>query len=101
MNLPSTDGTNERTWKCKLFGCRDERLPMFYYERGEQHGITSGFGIATVATTTTDIGYRGCHWCGNYKKIVGNTDLCFPAWFCDCDVCTAANKHRPWLYDEV
>jgi hypothetical protein len=92
------DTSNKLTWKCRLFGCRDE-VSYFYYEKEEKHGITGGFSFATVATTITEISYEGCYWCSNYRKVIGETDTIFPAWFCNCDICTAANQHRPWLYE--
>ena len=49
MIKPSTNDENPKNWKCKLFGCRDEWLPLTYYEQKERHGITGGFSFATAA----------------------------------------------------
>ena len=97
--MPSITNSNPKTWKCKLFGCRDEWLPLISYEAGERHGITGGFSWATVATTSAFVGYKGCYWCNNYQKIMDEPTLNFPAWLCDCDVCVSANQHRKWLYE--
>jgi hypothetical protein len=99
MKLPSIKNQNPKTWKCKIFGCRDEWLPLTFYEQEECHGITGGFSFATVATAIIGVGYKGCHWCQNYQKITDEPVITFPAWLCDCDICVSANQHRKWLYE--
>jgi len=86
MKLPSIKNENSLTWKCKLFGCRNEYLPLVYYDKGEKHGIF-GFSYATAATTTIECSYIGCYWCHNYREIREQTTLGFPAWVCDCEIC--------------
>lgn len=101
VKFPSITNSNPLIWKCKIFGCRDEFLPVVIYDSGERHGITEGLGRATAAKTFFSIGYKGCHWCHNYKKIVGEPQLNINAgiWLCDCDICVSANQHRKWLYE--
>jgi len=99
--IPSTTNSNSPTWRCKIFGCRDEFLPLTIFETGERHGITGGLGRATASKTSISIGYKGCYWCNNYKKIVDEPILNINAgmWLCDCDICVSANQHRKWLYE--
>lgn len=86
IRFPSIDNSNPLTWKCKIFGCRDEFLPLTIYDSGEQHGIKNQ-GKYTAATTSTKITYKGCIWCFNYKKIMDEPVLTFPIWACYCDRC--------------
>jgi hypothetical protein len=98
MKWPSINNSNPRTWKCKIFGCRDEFLPLTYCEGGEQHGITVGFSYGTAVSITTYIPFKGCLWCKNFHKIYDEPIKHFPAWLCDCKICIEANQHRKWLY---
>jgi hypothetical protein len=89
MKLPSTNNENKLTWKCKIFGCKDEMLPAVYYDSGERHGIKGKDRAkgATASKTTTAIVFSGCIWCLNYKKILGEEELIWPKWYCDCEIC--------------
>jgi hypothetical protein len=99
FKIPSFDNNNKLTWKCKIFGCRDEWHPVIFHDNDERHGITEGFSWATAATLITEITFKGCHWCNNYQKIVEELMTTFPAWICDCNICVSANQHRKWLYE--
>lgn len=101
VRFPSITNSNPLTWKCKIFGCRDEFLPLTIFESGEHHGITEGFASATAVKTSISIGFKGCIWCFNYKKIIDEPILNPNAgmWLCYCDICVNANQHRKWLYE--
>ena len=99
MKWPSYNNSNPLTWKCKLFGCRNRLMPFTYYRTEERHGITGGFSFGTAATATWAETYQGCYWCHNYKKIIDDITLGFPAWLCDCETCVKANQHRKFLYE--
>lgn len=86
IRYPSTTNSNSLTWKCKIFGCRDEFLPLVAGENGEKHGVKN-FGKLTASTTFIKVTYKGCHWYRNYKKIMDEPTLIFPMWICDCDQC--------------
>jgi hypothetical protein len=89
MRLPSINNENPLTWKCKLFGCRNEKLPLIYHKPGEIHGII-GWGNATATATLKEYTYDGCIWCNNYREIFECEEPCWPKWFCDCDICKNA-----------
>lgn len=95
MKWPSLNNENELTWKCKLFGCRDELLPASYYEEKEQHGI-KGFERLnlTVATTITEITFSGCIWCRNYRRIYGETKETWPMSECGLEACELCNPNN-------
>ncbi len=86
MKFPSLKNENPRTWKCKIFGCNDEELPLIWQEPGEKHGI-KGWSFATATRTLTTYIVRGCKWCRNYRTIFGDVDEIWPKWLCDCEIC--------------
>ena len=91
--IPSLDGTNKLTWKCRLFGCRNESLPLIWHEQGEKHGIKLG-SLATVTATLKEFTFKGCIWCGNYRKIFSHESEIFPKWLCSCEICDTDNKDK-------
>jgi len=87
--FPSIDNENPLTWKCKLFGCKDESPSYLSFQiEGEKHGI-KGFKRLTVTRTLINISHNGCSWCRNYKKIIGKeiNSPFFEMWECDCKIC--------------
>jgi hypothetical protein len=84
MKWPSFNNSNPLTWRCKLFGCKDELAPAIFYEYGEKHGI-QGYSSATAATTCIEISFSGCSWCLNYRRIYSEDKYTFP--ICDCEIC--------------
>lgn len=85
MKYPSFNNENKFAWKCKIFGCKNELLPLTFYESGERHGLKGDF-----AATTTCIKYifRGCLWCLNFQKIFDEEVEDWPKWeYCGCPVC--------------
>jgi hypothetical protein len=89
MKLPSIDNENLLTWKCKVFGCRNNELLGFsFHEGGERHGVI-GLGKLTATTTLIESAFRGCHWCQNWTKSLLEEKDCWPKWQCDCEVCEA------------
>ena len=92
MILPSLDNENPLTWKCKLFGCRDEYLPLIFHDSGQRHGI-KGYGFATATATLITYTFKGCIWCCNYRQIHEDEDEdIWPKWFCCCDICKDSRK---------
>ncbi len=82
---------NPLTWKCKLFGCRNIRLPCTMFDRKEKHGILGKNYVACTLILT--IGFVGCFWCKNYNKIIEKEEENYPIWkYCDCDECENINK---------
>ncbi len=81
-----------KTWKCKIFGCKDELLPFTYMDKGERHGLE--LGQATATATFTNVKFSGCDWCGNYKAIRNKETDCYPKWFCDCELCQKTKTYR-------
>ena len=67
-HLPSINNKNPLTWKCKIFGCKDDTLPLSWYDSKEEHGI-KGNGKFTAATLSVLYEFRGCMWCANFRKI--------------------------------
>jgi hypothetical protein len=86
VKWPSLDNENPKTWRCKLFGCRSEELPLVWQESGEKHGI-KGFSFATATKTLISYTFKGCMWCGNFRKLFGDEDDCWPKWKCGCEIC--------------
>lgn len=91
MKWPSLNNENLLTWKCKLFGCKDELIPTIFDEHREKHGIT-GSKLFTAATTWTQITFSGCIWCMNFRRIYEERGIVFPVWLCDCDICEASKR---------
>jgi hypothetical protein len=86
MKIPSLNNQNELTWKCKLFGCKDELMPIIWQEPGEKHGI-KGFSFATATRTLLTYTFHGCRWCMNFRKVFEDEEEICPKWLCDCEVC--------------
>lgn len=88
MKFPSLNNSNKLTWKCKIFGCRNEQHPLLWQENGERHGVKGWGRITAIGTLITYI-FMGCRWCQNYTKIKAEEDDCYygPWWECSCDVC--------------
>ena len=91
MKWPSLHNSNPKTWKCKLFGCKDEEMyGVTFLESGEKHGI--GMGKLTATTTVTTITYRGCSWCLNYIEVRGEERETWPKWQCSCPICDSDGR---------
>ena len=87
MNKPS-DIQHRLTWKCKLFGCKNEYLDNFtYHDTGVKHGAKERAYGSTACATYTICVYKGCSWCSNYKEERGEEIESWPKWFCDCEIC--------------
>src|SRR5271167_4835365 len=87
MMFPSLNNENPLTWRCKVFGCKDEELQgCIVHEAGEMHGIRN-FGRYTAVQTFTEITFSGCMWCKNFRRVVGEEKQVFPVWECSCPVC--------------
>lgn len=86
---PSINNSNPLTWKCKIFGCNDDSLPLIFNEQGERHGI-KGFSFATATATIIKYTFHGCSWCKNYSKSPVEENEIWPKWLCDCAVCNAS-----------
>lgn len=85
MKKPSLNNENSLTWKCNFFGCKNELLPASWYDSDERHGIKNCYFTAT--TIVLSFSFKGCNWCGNYRKILNYIDDTFPKWKCDCEIC--------------
>lgn len=92
MKWPSCNDENPLTWKCKLFGCRDEYLPLTYYKEDEKHGVKAWCG-ATASRTLTAASYKGCIWCMNYQEILDPEELIGCGFYCDCAICVEIDPH--------
>ena len=79
MKLPSLNNENRLTLRCKLFGCRNEEAPVTYYDEGERHGVKD-LGKYSATKTVSKITWRGCWWCGNFKKMIGESKDTWPKW---------------------
>jgi hypothetical protein len=86
IRFPSYTKSNPLTWKCKFFGCKNEVLPLTWYEDSEKHGIKN-ISYCTVITITKRFSFKGCLWCHNYDKILEEEIEGFPVWECYCEKC--------------
>jgi len=91
MRWPSINNENPLTWKCKVFGFKNEELPLTWYDSGEKHGIK--FGKYTATKTYTKATFKGCIWCMNYKKLSEQEVEDWPKWTCSCEVCENHNEN--------
>jgi hypothetical protein len=93
--LPINYNDNPLTWKCKLFGCRNEYLPLIYSEPGqEKHGFQKYQSYGLASRTIVMFVFIGCPWCENYIKISDPPDMVGEKWICDCNICMAMYNHE-------